>query len=615
MKKKKSFGMLKRVIMLFVPLMALVISCLSIGNAFADDGRDISDYINVDSLVLTLPDGTEIDVQTGASASSNPDDYTVDAATVSAGVLTLSIQLPAGDTLQNGDHFTVDVQPHNTGSLRDLSFPSSTGYIGLYNGNVRIGQWKIENDDIVGEFNENAAGMSVLQPFDLVFEEGGVKSWRVGYTRVGYITIGDKTYYFKVGGRELSRLTDSRWQSGTASNNIISWAYRIGAPLGNSLLSSNGTSGNIADALIEDSFEEANSVSIGRIQALLPIPLTLENGSGGSSFGHSFNIESLFTQVTQREDETYDSFKTRVARMPLQYGIYKSSTGLFSVVVHFGRIGADGPFWDDINGGYISLAADKAINDGYYPEEQRTALINRLTASFGQSSIVHEAVATFNVFISATYPLALEERTLSSDAVYTYDGVSTTVNGRAKMVGISSSIDVSSFSALLMQADADSGEVVPGGTYKLQLKGQDGKYADYKANDAGELIRTVGDDGTILFSNLGVGTYRFAQVTSPEGFSKKQSEGYDEDDGIVYSEDFEIHADDEEGIIVLMQLKEGVDEEGEEDIVVPDTGAFSNLGEDFVGGTIGLILVGFGIVAGAILTYFSYRAVRRKMFN
>ena len=614
MKNKKSFGMLKRVAMLFVPVIALAISCLSMGNAFADEGRDISNYINVDNLVLTLPDGTEVDIQTGASASSNPEDYTVDAATVNAAVLTLSMQLPTGETLQNGDHFTVQVQTHITGNASDLSFPSSTGYVDLSNGNVNIGQWRVEGGNIVGIFNENAVGMSVMQPFELAFLDGSIRSWQIGYARVGQMTIGDKTFYFKISGQNLHRLIDARWQSGAFSNNYVSWAYRIGTSLSNSLLSSNGASGDIVDGLFEDSYEEATNVSIGRIQALLPAPLTLENGSGGASFGYTFNVESFFTEVTQRDGETYSSFKARVAGAPLQYGVYKSSDGLFSVVVYFGEIGADGPLWRDIDENYINSAVDKIISNGYYPEEQSSALANRLTASFGRNSVAHEAVATFNIFISATYPLALEERILSSDAIYTYDGVPTTMNGSATLVGISSSIEVGSFSALLMQADADSGEVVAGGTYKLQLKGQDGEYTDYTASDGGELIRTVDDEGVVLFSNLGVGVYRFAQVTPPEGYSRKQSEGYDEEDGLVYSEDFAINANDEEGVIVLMQIKEGVDEE-DEDILVPDTGAFSNTGEDFVKNVLGIVLVGCGIIGGAILTHFAYRIIRRKMFD
>jgi hypothetical protein len=615
MKKKNSFGMLKRVAMLFVPVIALVISCLGMGNAFADEGRDISDYINVDSLVLTLPDSTVVDTQIGASASTDPESYTVDAATVNAAVLTLSMQLPDGGTLQNGDHFTVEVQTHITGNALDLSFPSSTGYVGLSNGNVNIGQWRVEDGNIVGVFNENAVGMSVMQPFELAFLDGSIKSWQIGYARVGQITIGDKTFYFKISGQNLHRLIDARWQSGAFSNNYVSWAYRIGTSLSNSLLSSNGASGDTVDSLFEDSYEEATNVSIGRIQALLPAPLTLENGSVGASFGYTFNIESFFTEVTQREGETYDSFKARVARVPLQYGVYKSSDGLFSVVVYFGEIGTDGPLWRDIDENYINSAVDKIISNGYYPEEQSSALANRLTESFGRNSLTHEAVATFNIFVSATYPLALEERTLSSDAIYTYDGVPVTMNGSATLVGISSSIEVSSFSAKLVQADAESGEMVSGGTYKLQLKGQDGEYTDYKASDGGELIRTVEDDGTIEFANLGVGVYRFAQVTPPEGYSRKQSEGYDEEDGLVYSEDFEIHADDEEGVIVLMQIKEGIDEEEEEDILVPDTGAFSSTGEDFVNNVFGVVLVGCGIIGGAVLTYFAYRIVRRKMFD
>ena len=603
--------------MFFVVAAVLFVGYLGVNSTdvFAAEGRDISDYIIVEDLALTLEDDTEVDVQTGASASLNVDDYTVDAATVSAGVLTLSIHLPSGGTLQEGDYFSVDVKTHSTGSLRDLSLPNSTGYVGLYNGNTNIGQWKIENGDIIGEFNENAVGLSVTQPFELVFEKGSVKSWQIGYARVGWITIGDKTFYFKISGKGLGRLTDSRWQSGTPSNNYILWAYRIGAPLSNSLLSTNGVSGNIVDTLFEDSYEGATNVTIGRIQAHMPAPINLQSGSGGSSSGYTFNIESLFTEVTQRTGETYNNFKTRVAGAPLQYGIYKSSDGLFSVVVHFGRIGADGPLWSDIKENYIDAAVDKIIENGYYPEEQRAALAERLTASFGQNSLVHEAVAAFNVMVNASYPLALEERIYSSDSIITYDGEQVVVSGNAKLVGISSAIEVSSFSALLLQADADSGEFVPGGTYKLQLKGQDGEYTDYKANDGGELVRAVDAEGKILFSNLGVGVYRMAQVIPPDGYSRKQSEGYNEDDGVVYSEDFTINADDEEGVIVLVQIKEGIDEEEEEDIIVPDTGVFSNMGEDFVIRAFGVVLLGIGIVAGVVLVYLAHRGIRRKMFD
>ncbi len=617
MKKKKCFRMFGYVAKFLLAAVILITCCLGLksANVFAEGGRDISNYINVENLTLFLADGTKVDVQAGASASSNLDDYSVDSASVDSGVLKLSMQLLSGDTLQSGDNFSVAIQTHSTGSAVDLSFPASTGNVDLRNGNTVIGQWRIESGNIIGEFNENAVGLSVTQPFELVFAKGSLRTWRIGYARIGQVTIGNKTFCFKIGAQGLHHLVDTKMQTGVATNNRINWAYIAGSSLTNSLMRSNGATGDAIDCIIEDSYEGATNITVGTMYALLPAPLNLQSGSDSSNLGYNFNVRPLFTEVTQQEGETYNAFKARVISTPLQYGVYKSSDGLFSAIFYFGRIGADGPSWSDLDANYMNLAIEKILDYGFYSEDQRSALIERMTASFGQNAVTRGKVPSYRVTVGATYPLALEERTFNSDAIFTYDGVRTPITGSGRLVGISSSIDVSSFSALLMQSDVDSGQVVAGGTYKLQLKGQDGEYTDYKASDGGESIRTVGDEGTILFSNLGVGTYRFAQVTSPEGYSKIQSKGYNEDDGIVYSEDFDIHANDQEGVIVLVQLKKGVDEEEEEDIEAPDTGAFSNTGEDFVKNALGIVLVGCGIIGGAILTHFAYRIIRRKMFD
>lgn len=612
----------KRRIGVFCAIFAFI-AVLGIGgyvlksNTFA---KQLTASIEIQSLEMFNNVGAEVDLQRGAAASQNPADYTVKLRhNVPTQInLVVNVKLGQGEVISAGDTLNISIVRHLTSGTADLTVFTADSAT-LYNDTgVDIGSFKVYgNSRIELTFNENVDGATALN--DLTLNLGRIaRASGIGYDRVGSIKIGGVDFYFGVAKRQMYVLNDLVTNSGSSNDRIV-WGTRIGADLANDLSSSRGTYGEPVEAVVEQYFPGAKSGGNVRIGNPYRIPYNLENSSVMSEVAVSDpnDYVSKYTQITQATNETYDSFKARVTAAPSQYGYYTDDTGV-TFVANYGKLGVDTPFASAND--WAEYVAGRAIETGYYPESDRQALIDYYLACFGDGSVMDQLpMPTTN--LSIYYPTVLEDTVVTTSAKITYDGVEKTLTNSATLTGIMGSTSVESNAVMLFVSDGDTGKMIPGGTFKLQVKQDDGTYKDFLADDGGELIREGGSDGTLIFSNLPNGTYRIVELTAPDGYSLKNSEGYNEEDGVIYSEDFVIDSSNEEGVKIILKNVPGSDEVDEEEeptddtveeaiVAVPDTGHNSK----GFGGDIDVIGFGLGGVAFVVMVaIYAKKTGKRKM--
>ena len=388
------------------------------------------------------------------------------------------------------------------------------------------------------------------------------------------------------------------------------------------LSASRGVGGTPVSALVEQSFPGGVSGEKPVISNPYYIPYNLENNSAisGVAAVNEKNYVDDYLEIVPEAGETYDAFRMRVAARPLQYGYYVDAAGV-TFVINYGRLGADTSFASANE--WAGAAADAATGMGYYSEVDRQSIINYYTASFGNNSVVKQLpVPVLSACVH--YPVTLEDSKMTTTAKVTYDGVEKTLTGNATLTGAKGTTAVGSSAVMLYNVDAETEAMLPGGAFKLQIKGSDGTYEDYLANDGGEMIREGGNDGTLSFAKLGVGTYRVVGITSPDRYDMETSDGYDAEAKVMYSADFTITGGEGEGATVVMRYTKKItpseddtpadvpddgginDEDGGssdevqegEKILVPDTGGKKNNS----GPEIDYIGMGLGGVAFAIMT-------------
>jgi len=564
--------------------------------------------------------GVEVDLQRGSSASQNPEDYfTKLRHNIPMQIkLVVNVTLGQGEVINAGDTLNIPIVRHLTHSTADLNIVSTDSATLYDKDGVNIGSFRVySNSRIELTFNDNVAGATSLN--ELTLDLGRIaRASGIGYDRVGKITIGGTDFYFGVARRQIYILNDLVTNSGSSNDRII-WGTRIGADLVNSLSSSRGTYGEPVDALVEQSFPGAKSGGIVRMGNPYRIPYNLESNSVMSevSVSDANNYVDKYTEIAQNPGETYESFKARVVASPSQYGYYTDDSGV-TFVAYYGKLGVDTPYASAND--WAEYVAGRAIETGFYPEADRQALIDYYLACFGDNSVINQLpMPTTNTYIY--YPTVLEDTVVTTSMKITYNGVEKMLNSSATLTGIMGSTSVKSDAVMLFVSDGDTGKMIPGGTFKLQVKQDDGTYEDYLADDGGEMIREGGSDGTLIFSNLVNGTYRIVELTAPDGYSLKNSEGYNEEDGVIYSEDFVIDSGNEEGVKITLKNVQGNDAADEEEepaddtteeevVVVPDTG---HNGKGF-GNDIDIIGFGIGGVAFAVMvTIYARKTGKRKI--
>ena len=546
-------GFNKAALVAWLLLLSLPIA-LIIKNSNRTLAASLEADFEIKSFSLVGVDG-EVTTFDEEHASENIEDYAVIMKHNSPTTmnLVLDLHVSGGRTISAGDTVTIPTAIHviSAGTSKFDLVIDQFDNAPLYSGSTNIGTFgRGASSGIILTFNENAAGIASFNDLSLTLNNA-VRSAAVGYERVGYITIAGQKFYFGIDDLALGSLVDDRTYTGLITNNNVLWETRIGSALTNEVSSSRGASGSPVALVVEQDCPGAIDHGPLMVVEARRIPKSLSAGSGASHRNASeVNRVEYFTEVAQRSNETYAQFKARVSADPLQYGFYKYDGGI-KFVINYGRLGLDTPFESANN--WAENAADEAIALGYYADADREALIEYYLDCFGDDSAIKQSPSSYFNF-RAIYPAAVEDTTVATDTIIRYAGQEPVDrSASATLVGIfGDASNVQTRAAQIVVVDVYGGTALNGGSYKLQILGNEG-YGDYTPNDGGSLIREVVDDGVLLFSNLGYGTYRVVEVSVPDGYDPTLSDGYDEVDEVAYSESFTISANDESGARVVMR--------------------------------------------------------------
>ena len=509
----------------------------------------------VKGIKIFNSDNQEVIVQSGSTASTNIGDYPVKItpSTMSSfAILDMDINLESGKTIKAGDTISVPVVSGAvTSGFPDFVLSAMTSSNPLLDNQGRtIGTFRYQDGRINLTFNSLAAGSSNLTGLMLDFGKS-LNTNSSSFDRIGKVTIGGNDFFFGINKISIRPLTSENFYSASSTDEKIQFYSWQGKDLVNELLATRGQSGEPIDLIVEMDFAGAKDVSSVQITNPKIIVTSTDDPKTSGWSGGTKYYTSSYTRINPLTNESYESFKSRVIATPLQYGIWKNEAGV-KVIFYHGKIGQDTPF--DSADSWVDATVDNIMSRQFFGEQDRDALESIYLSSFGNTSVINQMPLVSSI-ANVIYPKVIEDTYVTGSMKATYgNSVEKTATKQGMLSGMASSaMEVSAGSAILLTADADTNALIPGGIFKLQIKNSNGSYTDYTPDDGNGLERPGGDDGTLIFGNLGNGTYRVVELSAPEGYSLKQSAGYDERNGVVYSEDFTIRSTDTEGARVTIK--------------------------------------------------------------
>ncbi|MFV0395069.1 MAG: hypothetical protein ACK5LC_11855 [Coprobacillaceae bacterium] len=450
-----------------------------------------------------------------------------------------------GATLQENDTFSI---PLPTNEIRGNWSAMSSEYTNLTDttGTITLGQWKIENNKIVVVLGANVNGSYTINGTMTTGKETLKNNNTVTITQK--VTMGaiSKSITFK--GSTLGTMTkEDIKSSGTASNSLIHWGIGVNMDGPHELAELPwGTNFALEDTYVEDTLN-GELVSL-EITGVIRFPVDLIDGKPSGS-SRTYSLISKFTRIYQNPEESYIAFKSRLAA--LEYGVYIDEDNVQTVVIYFGKIGENGLKYSDSDINFASSSANRVISLGYYDEEDRTDLINYFTQTYGDENIIEGNIANYVVNIQEEYSKVLTDTQKSNTAIITKDGVAKNVTGKGTLQGLlgSGSNSVATGIAKVYLNDKDTGKLLDGVSYKLQVKQSDGSWIDYASWSGG----TTDTDGSIVTGVLGPGTYRFVQTSAYSNeYDMPNSDGDDSEEGYPISNTFTVTTSDTTGHIITM---------------------------------------------------------------
>lgn len=206
--------------------------------------------------------------------------------------------------------------------------------------NIILGKWRIYNKKIEVVLSENVEGKQtvsgkLMTGVEALFNEvtnGGIQTVTSGGLSKEILFLQHELI-------ELKGKNDVK-QAVTTSNSRIQWRVflnREGAislatqPWGTNFTIQNNT-------YFEDQLESSYGGGLSII-ADCQIPFSLTEGKASiSSMG--LIITNRFTMINQSSGEDYNTFKARLKAF--EYGVYKDTSGIETLIINFGNIGNNG---------------------------------------------------------------------------------------------------------------------------------------------------------------------------------------------------------------------------------------------------------------------------------
>ncbi len=453
----------------------------------------------------------------------------------------------AGNVFNEGDTFNISL-PVNavSGEWKAMT----TGWTDL-NG---IADWRINGDTKMIEIVLKAGANGFNSIADAVILTG--PSALTNYNPRGLtqtVTIGNISKEIKFNGIVLSNAFRQDRKISVSSSSTpsgLEWLIDVNNIGTVELAESFGGAFNVKNNVyledtLEASFSAYNSIYELFVLANLNFPYSLQNTANAALESYPINISTRFTKVSQNPGQSYEDFKNGLA--PLQWGVYiDSNTGQNKLVVYFGDIGNNGLKYQEIKPDFAQDAATFGINNNYYLEENRAALENFFTATYGANNIIGGGVARYTVRFRESYPNTVSVPTTKVNTAT----ISYLNNGQATSYSLTGSgiqqpaigggtIVLTNAKAEITKINGDTNDPISGAKFKLEIYDTvNGVWKEY--TPAGE--NTTNTEGKILIQNLPQGNMRFVETYHDSIYNPVLSDGYDLVSGKIYSSTFYVQA-------------------------------------------------------------------------
>jgi uncharacterized repeat protein (TIGR02543 family)/LPXTG-motif cell wall-anchored protein len=442
---------------------------------------------------------------------------------------------PSNGTLNEGDTLSFNrptMTPSGSWGIINYEWSNFTDSSGIV-----LGQWRTNNNKVEVIFGPNVAGK---QGVSVTLSSGGTAIYPTGVTQGGTFNVSFGGIVKPIGftfvgsGMGTLRANDFKGFSG-GTNTRMSWSIEVGNVEVNNLAKSFGASFNIQTGVyVEDTLNNPTSVTLSSGNICIPLNLTTGALSNRMSGGGNVSI----TKISQNPGESYADFKARLG--VYEYGFYQDSDGKYRFVIYLGDLGSDGMRYSDFNANFANIAASSAINNGYYPESDRPALVDFFTKVYGNGNVIGGKVVRYGLVLNDAYPQVATNTTITNTARITKNGVSNNYTATGTLQATSGTgTTVTSGSAGVYLADTDTNFPLSG-TFKLQ-KYNGTNWTDY--NTSATYTTDAGNLGFINVGAVGDGTYRFVQTAAPSAeYDLTKSPGYDAGLGTVISATFTVDA-------------------------------------------------------------------------
>ena len=365
---------------------------------------------------------------------------------------------------------------------------------------------------------------------------------------------GYKIFYKYLGNDEialpLNRMTETFV---SASNDRINWGINYGADIeryitdssyASSLLDQTFLKENVyrENLLFEDKFENATDLEFS-IRPLLNAPISdTESTASNISTVSGRDLKTLMTEITQKENETYEEFKARVQSSELQYGLYKDSTGI-QLVIYFGDFPNSKLQYKDSN---WNIFNDIAIGTTWSDDQK-----NLYGQTHNDNNAIGGAISFFSIRATSYYDTVITDVDVENTVIETTSAGVVTSSAIGTLSAYTGYIIPVARQVVLYKFDEDTKNFISDSKFKLQIKNSDNTFVDY----SDEL--TTDDEGKITISNLKNGEYRFVEIEPASGYSIDSQKYYfnDLDTQITSETHFTISSADDTGYIIYVSNK------------------------------------------------------------
>ena len=476
---------------------------------------DVTDKVSVDGVKLQKKSGDSwLDIPAGTTLTSGAYvriyiDWSIPDMT----------DVHAGDTFTftvNGDdHFLAsDFGPVN------LVDPTTQKVIGSYvvNGNRDANGSMIPGQDItiVTTLSDDGAQFPSLHNGFFSLE--------------GYVTGQGNDIVFTVNGQALPSigveppttgpLPDTplmKYGSQVAGQNQIVWS--IGVNLDNIVdayanyaVGGSDPSPQQRNLLLTDDLQGGQAITSGGVTVYMPVVATTDAGEAQTEQYAAFPITDLFalTDKSAADGMTQDEFASsvRMAAVPT-IGVWENRV----VYIGFGDV-PTGDGSSPLNIGNILDGQGEAGLSWLLEEKGATPAQKAIIMKYFSASGPNKG--DFTSFIVELRSDASETGQYENNATLTYgDSGSEAAPGSAHFTVISGGVEVKDGKAVLKKVDAGNPDAtLPGAVFKLEEQAADGSWVEVPGYES---LVTDGS-GLIEVERLAMGTYRFVEVSAPEGY-------------------------------------------------------------------------------------------------